>query len=67
MMVKNIGNLDRIVRLGIAALLIIGILAAWPLTGLVIVFAIVAVVLIVTAIIGMCPIYTLLHKSTKKD
>ena len=66
-MVKNIGNLERIVRVGIAALFGIAVLVAWPLTVLAIIFGIIALVLLVTAIIGTCPIYMLLHKSTKKS
>ena len=66
-MTKNVGNLERVVRAGIAALFIIAMLAAWSLTGLVIVFGIIALYAVVTAILGVDPVYTLLHKSTIKS
>lgn len=66
-MVKNMNNLERVVRVGIAALFVIAILAAWPLTGLVIIFGIIALYLLVTGILGTCAIYKLLHFSTKKN
>lgn len=65
-MVKNMSVLDRIVRLGIAALIGIMILAGWLGTALAIILGIVALVFLVTGILGTCPAYMLFHFSTKK-
>lgn len=62
----NESPLDRIIRiavgLGLASLTIAGIVTApiayavWP----------VAAILLVTGIVGFCPLYALLHVSTKR-
>jgi hypothetical protein len=61
----NEGNVDRAVRvvLGLAllSLLVIGPVPGWGLVGLL------GIVLIVTAAIGSCPIYTALGLSTRKE
>jgi hypothetical protein len=62
---KNMGGIDRIVRaiVGIGLL----ILAFWVVTGaLQIIFWIVAAILLVTALVGICPAYMPFHFSTKK-
>jgi glucose uptake protein GlcU len=66
-MVKNMSVLDRIVRIGIAAFIGIMILAGWLGTALAIILGIVALVLLLTGILGTCPAYMLFHFSTKKS
>ena len=66
-MIKNMSNLDRIVRLGIAILIGILILAGWLGTALAIILGIVGLVLLVTALVGTCPIYMLFKFSTNKN
>jgi len=67
-MKKNIGTLDRTLRL-LAALAIILLYATGQLTGTTtIVLGIVALLLIGTSLTGYCPVYPLLKISTiKKD
>lgn len=59
---KNEGNVDRVVRvvlgLGALSLLAIGPVPGWGLIGLV------GFVLLGTAAVGSCPIYTMLGVST---
>ena len=68
-MTKNMGNIDRGLRLAIAALLLF---AAFGTTfaGSGILFwlaLIVAVVFTVTAFVGMCPLYRIVGIKTCKD
>jgi hypothetical protein len=65
-MKKNIGQIDRIIRVALAVL--VGILY---FTGVIsgtwaIILGILAVVLLVTGLVGTCPLYMLLGTSTKK-
>lgn len=61
---RNEGNLDRIVRLVIAAVaLAIGVAVGFASIGG-IVAAVVAVIMVVTAASGFCPIYAVLHLDT---
>ncbi len=62
---RNEGALDRAIRLalGIAA----GVAVFTILTGFwQIIGAVVAAILLVTAAVGFCPIYALLHLSTRR-
>jgi hypothetical protein len=63
-MIRNESNVDRIVR----ALVGVALLAAWGLgwvAGTVaIVLAVVAVVLLLTAVTGFCPLYRVFGMST---
>ncbi len=62
---KNEGTLDRDLRLAIGLLLLIP--SVFILHGVIqIVAAVLAVVLIVTAAVGFCPIYTVLGIKTNK-
>ena len=65
-MKKNIGSLDRALRLIVAA--VIGILIAMgELTGLAaILLGILAVVFLLTSVVGTCPLYLPLNISTAK-
>ncbi|MGV6840632.1 MAG: YgaP family membrane protein [Planktomarina sp.] len=61
-MSKNMGNIDRMARFAIGALLIVlaftGTIGAWGYIG---------VVPLATAFIKFCPLYTLLGFKTCKD
>jgi|WetSurMetagenome_2_1015567.scaffolds.fasta_scaffold1272699_1 hypothetical protein len=64
-MKKNMGSADRIIRavLGIAAILI----ALFATSGVVdIILYVFAAIMIITSIIGTCPLYIPFHISTKK-
>jgi len=65
-MKKNVGALDRVIRLLLAV--VIGML--WyngTITGILgIVLAVVAAALLVTGLVGSCPLYTVLNLSTKR-
>lgn len=62
----NMHNIDRLIR-AVAALAIILAYMAGVLTGSIsLVLLIVAVVFLATAIIGYCPLYTLLRIRTNK-
>jgi uncharacterized membrane protein len=65
-MKTNENGIDRIIR-GIAgvALLAVGLVFVKGTLG--IVLAVVGAVLLVTGILGFCPIYALLHIGTKKS
>jgi len=64
-MKQNIGNTDRIVRIVIAALLIVGAwMAGFGTIGGIILLAL-AVVLLATSAIGFCPLYLPFGFSTK--
>lgn len=60
-MIKNVGSTDRLIRVALGALLVIGALmgyGAWMWVG---------VVLIATAAINWCPIYRALGMSTRSE
>ena len=61
---RNEGNLDRIIRLVIAAAAIaVGAVVGFgSVVG--IIAAVVAVIMVVTAAIGFCPLYAVLHVNT---
>ncbi|CAL1241766.1 YgaP family membrane protein [Candidatus Methylocalor cossyra] len=56
---KNVGPKDKYLRIGVGALLILlsgmGVIGAWGLLG---------ILPLVTGIVGSCPVYSLLGKST---
>lgn len=63
-MTKNVGNIDKVVRaaIGVIALVaafLIGITSVWG-----IVLAVVAVIALVTAAVGFCPLYRLFGMNT---
>jgi hypothetical protein len=65
-MKQNESSIDRIIRIivGIAAILIGLFYTSGVLS---IVLYVVAAILLVTAILGVCPLYMLFHFSTKKQ
>lgn len=65
-MKKNVGTIDTIIRL--ILVLLIGILYFTDVIGgtLAIVLGIIAVILLVTGLVGFCPLYLLMGISTSK-
>jgi len=63
----NEGQFDRVIR-GIAALVLLALAIGGVLTGtLKVVALILGAILALTALIGFCPIYALLKKSTAAE
>ena len=66
MMKTNMGPVDRVIRLVIAAAIAV-LYCTKTINGvLAVVLCILAVIFIATALIGFCPLYALLGISTKK-
>jgi hypothetical protein len=65
-MIRNLGKLDRLIRVTIAVFLILMILSNSILGIWAIVSGILAIVLLATAIYGTCPLYSLLKLSSLK-
>lgn len=66
-MKKNIGSIDKTIRI-LVALIIIGLYMAHIISGtLAIVLLVFAVVFIATGFINFCPIYAMLGWSTRKE
>jgi len=65
-MKKNMGTIDRIIRLVVAAIIIVLYLTG-TVPGVVgIILIVIALIFVVTSVIGFCPLYTLLNISTCK-
>ena len=65
-MKKNVGTADRIIR-AIMAVAIIALYFAGQITGTaVVILGILAVILLATSLVGICPAYLLLGISTVK-
>ena len=60
MMTRNEHGIDRIVRIVLAFLLFAGALTITPW------LAVIGVILLATALMGWCPIYSVLHISTRR-
>jgi hypothetical protein len=65
-MLKNMGKADRIIRIIIAIVFAILIFTLSISQTLKIIMGIIAIIFIVTSIIGTCPLYMLFRISTKK-
>jgi hypothetical protein len=63
-MVRNVSNVDRIVRAVVGAVLLIAWAAGWVTGTLAVVLGLVGVVLLATAAAGFCPLYRVLGVST---
>jgi hypothetical protein len=61
MMLSNIGKIDRLIRTVVAFAIVF---SSIYIGGL---WAILGIVILLTTIIGWCPIYALLHLSTTKE
>lgn len=64
-MKKNIGTKERVFRLVIAEVLLLGAFF-WTATLWSIVLSLVASILLVTAFVGSCPLYTILHRDLSR-
>ncbi|MEM2932979.1 MAG: DUF2892 domain-containing protein [Candidatus Pacearchaeota archaeon] len=62
---KNLGTLDRVIRLVIAIILALLYFTSIP-SVLKIIFIVIAVILLLTSIFGYCPLYALLRISTAR-
>jgi hypothetical protein len=65
-MKNNMSSTDRIIRVVIAGLFGVLIFANVVNGTLAIILGVIAVVFLVTALIGFCPLYAIFGKSTKK-
>jgi len=65
-MVRNLGTVDRVARF-VAAIVVVVLYAAGVISGwLAVVLGVLALVLLVTSLIGYCPLYALLRISSKR-
>jgi hypothetical protein len=65
-MTKNMGSVDRVIRV-ILAIVVILLYLAGTITGVgAIILGIIAAIFIITSIVGYCPLYVALKISTKK-
>lgn len=64
-MTANVGTSDRVVRLVLALLAVVGAVLVGASSALGIVLLVVAAVLVVTAAVGFCPLYRVLGMSTR--
>ncbi len=66
-MKKNMGTVDRIVRVALAILVLILYLTG-VISGVVaIILGILALIFLVTSLVGFCPLYSPLKISTRKE
>lgn len=63
-MKKNMGSADRTIRVLIAVLLGVLIFAGQIVGATAVILGIAAVVLLVTSVVGFCPVYVPLNRST---
>lgn len=64
---QNVSGIDRIIRV-VLALVLFALSLAQVISGvLAIVAIVVGIVLLLTAFVSFCPIYALLHLSTKRS
>ncbi len=63
-MVKNTGNLDRIARGVVGAVLLVAWFAGWWTGAVAIALGIVGLILVGTAAVGFCPLYRVFGMST---
>ena len=66
-MIKNMGSTDKMIRLGVSAVLLI-LFALGEISGtLAIVLGIVAVIFALTSLINFCPLYKVLGINTNSE
>ena len=63
-MKKNMGTIDRVIRFGLAAVLVILYLTGQITGTAAIVLGIIALVFVITSLVGFCPLYVPLKLST---
>ena len=66
-MSKNVSNRDRLIRVAIAVVAVIGALVVGGSSVLGVVLLVGAAIMVVTAGVGFCPLYRLLGLSTDKS
>ena len=66
-MKKNMGNLDRIIRLLVTTVIVVLYLLNVITGPLAIILLVVAGILLVTSILSICPLYMLVKVSTRKN
>lgn len=65
-MKANIGLLDRLVRVGLVALVAVLFFTGQLSTAAAVILGALAVVFLATSVVGLCPLYALLGISTRK-
>lgn len=65
-MIKNVGNIDRFVRLTLGFILLIISVVLGVQSTLSIILLILAIVFITTSIVSFCPLYTIFKIDTSK-
>ncbi len=66
-MIKNIGSPDKIIRI-LAGVVVAVLYFAGLISGTTaIVLSLIGAILLATALVGTCPIYMVLHMSTRKQ
>ncbi|GAB4409349.1 MAG: DUF2892 domain-containing protein [Thermodesulfovibrionales bacterium] len=66
-MKKNMGTIDRIIRTIIAAVIIVLYLTGQIKGTAAIVLGVIAIIFLLTSLLGFCPIYVPLAISTRKE
>lgn len=64
---KNVGKMDRIVRLATAVVLIILAYAKVIPQNLTIAVYVISAIIAITGFVRFCPLYKMLHKSTVRE
>jgi hypothetical protein len=64
---KNVGKMDRIVRLALAVVLIILAYAKIIPSNLAIAVYVVSAIIATTGFVRICPLYKILHRSTLRE
>lgn len=64
---KNVGKMDRIVRLAIAVVLVILAYAKIIPQNLTIAVYVISLIIAITGFVRFCPLYKVLHKSTVRE
>lgn len=63
-MSPNVGSTDKVLRLVVAAVAVIVAIATGPSAALGIILFVVAAVMVLTAVVGVCPLYKLIGVNT---
>jgi len=65
-MKRNLGKIDRLIRMTLAALLVLLCLSNYILETWAVISIVVALILFLTALYGYCPLYSFFNISTNK-
>jgi hypothetical protein len=66
-MKANMGLVDRIVRVGLVAVVAVLVFSGWLSPVAAVILGILGGVLLLTSIVGVCPLYLPLHISTRRQ